>query len=132
MSRPHSRPPNTYEALITDDTTQGAGTQRDYNQWIQAEFSTIVLVSTVEIGAPSPNMKGDWGADYINGALLQYWNISTDQWIDIMQLTGFTDENIDKIKSFAVGVGVETTKIRIFSRKYSWLGVGCFKIKGIQ
>ena len=124
MSTKYSKPDNTYDALISDDTTRGAGTNKGDNEWIQASFDKMVNVKQVEV-AGAKGMDGTWDCHHLNGSWLQYMNIDHD-WTDIIKLVNV--EN--KIK--CIDVNVQTTSIRIVRKHNGYLGTGRFKIKGIK
>ena len=57
MSRKYTRPENSYQALVNDDTKQRAGTHSNGEQWIRAKFDRTVKVCGVEL-AGAKGMPG--------------------------------------------------------------------------
>lgn len=71
MSSKHIEAPNSYEALVSDDVKQGAGTQEGQNQFIKCAFPESVIVKKITL-AGAKGMSGVWDACYLNGCTMQY------------------------------------------------------------
>ena len=127
MSSKYSGADNTHEALTSQDTSQGAGTNRGQHQWIEAQFSQTIMVTQVDVAAAC-GMRGDWSVHNCNGRWLQYFDISAGEWVNIKQVTGVKTRSIHNIEV----ANIETTRIRVTTaEKTDWLGLGHLRIKGM-
>ena len=121
MSSKYPSSSNTYEALQTDDITQGAGTNTGDQQYIEARFPHDVLVRKITL-AGAQGMAGGWSNDNLNGRFLQY-SKDGNNWIELMKIEGVPNGlktfefepvvakswrifNKDKISSGHTGTGV--------------------------
>ena len=89
MSSQYAGPPNTYEALQTDDITQGAGTQALPFSFIEAQFPQKVKVSKITLAGPA-GMAGGWSCQYTNGLFIQNSN-DRQVWNDTFKVEGVPD-----------------------------------------
>lgn len=126
MSSRYSGPPNTYTALINDDTTQGAGTERQTLQWIEANFWAPVPIHSVDLAGPSGMAGGGWSADNVNGRLLQYQDMYSSEWKDIMQISGIKN---GQITTLSMPFRIVTNAIRIFSKGTNYAATGVLRIR---
>ena len=89
MSSQYAGPPNTYEALQTDDITQGAGTQALPFSFIEAQFPQKVKVCKITLAGPA-GMAGGWSCQYTNGLFIQNSN-DRQVWNDSFKVEGVPD-----------------------------------------
>ncbi|KAH3757855.1 hypothetical protein Pelo_10407 [Pelomyxa schiedti] len=110
---------NTYESLQTRDTSTGAATDYKVDSNIMAVFPRAVLVKSVDIG---PFLPG-WGACYTNGCRFQVENPGTNQWENLITISGLDQA----IVTFALPKPTVGRRFRLFAPTAGthWIAASC-------
>jgi hypothetical protein len=123
QSSTHSSSANSLVSLSDQNALTGAGTNKQNGAWVQLNASAAKTTSSVTIGQMDPSSPGNWGAQYLNGAVYQYYNGS--KWVTLFTISGLRDGVSAVTFSHAA---VTSTQFRILRKDTYWLGVGEFAI----
>lgn len=112
-------------ALRDMDQTTGAGTYKDSNSWIEATLDRDVEIISMYLAA-FQSMTVTWGADYLNGKVMQYQNRTGWQ-------TAFAIEGVPQWggKTFVLSEPIVAQSWRISSTN-DWTAVSIWEFKSDQ
>lgn len=110
---------NTLQAIQTENSMEGVGTNSEYLPWVQASFRKSCMIKTVTLCSMDPSAPGGWGCYYLNGASLE---ISDDGivWKTVETAQGHMDQTCEKV---IYKIGKRAKYFRLIRNESNYLGL---------